>query len=210
MRGNERSGSQSFAYPNIDPCREVRTPERNYGPAQLPGGAVVTPLARRLAAERGIDLAASTAPARMGASSPRMSSRPRRAAAGRALATGPSADEIKAIYRRHAVRGNPARRHAPHHRPRLTEAKQTVPHFYLTTDIDLDTLLTLREEANAAARKDADGEPAFKLSINDFIIKALGWRCNACRPPMRCGRRTASCASSNPISALRWRSTAGC
>src|SRR5205085_6955626 len=40
----------------MEPFREVRTPERNYGPARLPGGTVVTPLARRLAGEVGIDL----------------------------------------------------------------------------------------------------------------------------------------------------------
>src|SRR5262249_61883841 len=40
----------------LDPFHEVRTPERNWGPAKLPGGAVVTPLARRLAGEAGVDL----------------------------------------------------------------------------------------------------------------------------------------------------------
>src|SRR5499425_3080607 len=44
----------------LDPFFEVRTPDRNYGPAKLPGGAVVTPLARRLAADAGIDLARVT------------------------------------------------------------------------------------------------------------------------------------------------------
>ena len=47
---------RSFAYPHMDPFHEVRTPARNFGPARLPGGATVTPLARRLAGERGIDL----------------------------------------------------------------------------------------------------------------------------------------------------------
>jgi pyruvate dehydrogenase E2 component (dihydrolipoamide acetyltransferase) len=56
---------------------------------------------------------------------------------------------------------------------RLTEAKQTVPHFYLTLDVALDAVLALREDANAAAPKGADGEPAFKFSVNDFVIKAL-------------------------------------
>ena len=41
----------------MEPFREVRSPERNFGPARLPGGTVVTPLARRLAGEAGIDLA---------------------------------------------------------------------------------------------------------------------------------------------------------
>src|SRR5262245_43630498 len=53
LRGNERTG----VIAPLDPFFEVRTPERNYGPARLAGGTTVTPLARRLAAEAGIDLA---------------------------------------------------------------------------------------------------------------------------------------------------------
>jgi pyruvate dehydrogenase E2 component (dihydrolipoamide acetyltransferase) len=56
---------------------------------------------------------------------------------------------------------------------RLTESKQTVPHFYLTVDCELDTLLAAREAINAAAPKDKDGKPAYKVSVNDFVIKAL-------------------------------------
>jgi pyruvate dehydrogenase E2 component (dihydrolipoamide acetyltransferase) len=56
---------------------------------------------------------------------------------------------------------------------RLLESKQTIPHFYLTIDCELDALLALREQINAAAPKDKDGKPTFKLSVNDFVIKAL-------------------------------------
>ncbi|MBK3397567.1 MULTISPECIES: 2-oxo acid dehydrogenase subunit E2 [Methylobacterium] len=56
---------------------------------------------------------------------------------------------------------------------RLVESKQTVPHFYLSLDVELDALLSLREQVNAGATKDKDGKPAFKLSVNDFVIKAL-------------------------------------
>jgi pyruvate dehydrogenase E2 component (dihydrolipoamide acetyltransferase) len=56
---------------------------------------------------------------------------------------------------------------------RLVEAKQTIPHFYLTVDCELDALLALREQINAAAPKDKDGKPAYKVSVNDFVIKAL-------------------------------------
>jgi pyruvate dehydrogenase E2 component (dihydrolipoamide acetyltransferase) len=55
---------------------------------------------------------------------------------------------------------------------RLVEAKQSIPHFYLTADIGTDALLKLRTDANAAAPKGKDGAPAFKLSLNDFVIKA--------------------------------------
>jgi pyruvate dehydrogenase E2 component (dihydrolipoamide acetyltransferase) len=55
---------------------------------------------------------------------------------------------------------------------RIVEAKQTIPHFYLTADIEIGRLIAMREEANAAAPQDAAGNPAFKFSLNDFIIKA--------------------------------------
>ncbi len=53
---------------------------------------------------------------------------------------------------------------------RLTEAKQTIPHFYVSMDIELDALLKLRAELNAKSAKDGPG--AFKLSVNDLVIKA--------------------------------------
>jgi pyruvate dehydrogenase E2 component (dihydrolipoamide acetyltransferase) len=53
---------------------------------------------------------------------------------------------------------------------RLAESKQTVPHFYLTSNIEIDALLKLRAELNAKSTKDGPG--AFKLSVNDLIIKA--------------------------------------
>src|SRR5690606_23975658 len=59
---------------------------------------------------------------------------------------------------------------------RLVEAKATVPHFYLTLDCEIDALLALRKQINDAApvRKTDNGEePAFKLSGNDLVIKAL-------------------------------------
>jgi pyruvate dehydrogenase E2 component (dihydrolipoamide acetyltransferase) len=59
---------------------------------------------------------------------------------------------------------------------RLVEAKSTVPHFYLTVDCELDALLGLRKQLNdvAPVRKTEKGEePAYKLSVNDLIIKAL-------------------------------------
>lgn len=55
---------------------------------------------------------------------------------------------------------------------RLTEAKSTIPHFYLTRDCTLDALLKLRAELNAAAPV-SDDKPAYKLSVNDFVIKAM-------------------------------------
>jgi pyruvate dehydrogenase E2 component (dihydrolipoamide acetyltransferase) len=56
---------------------------------------------------------------------------------------------------------------------RLVEAKQTIPHFYLTMDTEIDALLQLRADINAAAPVDKDGKPAWKVSVNDMVIKAL-------------------------------------
>ncbi|MGH6801197.1 MAG: pyruvate dehydrogenase complex dihydrolipoamide acetyltransferase, partial [Methylocella sp.] len=56
---------------------------------------------------------------------------------------------------------------------RLVEASRTIPHFYLTADCNLDALLSLRESINAAAPKDKESKPSYKISVNDFIVKAL-------------------------------------
>jgi pyruvate dehydrogenase E2 component (dihydrolipoyllysine-residue acetyltransferase) len=56
---------------------------------------------------------------------------------------------------------------------RLTASVQTVPHFYLTMDCDIGKLLAAREEINASAPKDKEKKPAYKLSVNDFVIKAM-------------------------------------
>jgi pyruvate dehydrogenase E2 component (dihydrolipoamide acetyltransferase) len=160
----------------MDPFREVRTPERNYGPAKLASGTVVTPLARRLAGERGIDLL------RISGSGPhgRIVARDvEQAAPGAtvgaapaAMASGASAAQVKALYEGIAYEEMPLDSMRRTIATRLVEAKQTIPHFYLTADLDSGRLIAMREEANAAAPKNKDGQPAFKLSLNDFIIKA--------------------------------------
>src|SRR5262249_53299742 len=166
----------------LDPFFEVRTPERNYGPARLPGGRSVPPLARRLAAEGGIDLATISPSGPHGrivardveaAARATPKAAPRRvAAAGVALAAGPSAEDVKALYRDVPFQEVPLDGMRTTIATRLVQAKQTIPHFYLTADVEIGRLISLREDANAAAPKDSDGKPAFKLSLNDLIIKA--------------------------------------
>src|ERR1700733_1759610 len=160
----------------LDPFFEVRTPERNFGPARLSGGISVTPLARRLASESGIDLSRlkGSGPhgrivARDVESAPRVQTAPSLAA----LAEGPTADQVKALYDPAGYEEVPLDAMRKTIAARLQQAKQTIPHFYLTTDITIDRLIALREEANAAAPKDRDGKSLFKLSLNDFIIRAL-------------------------------------
>jgi len=154
----------------MDPWREVRTPERNFGPARLASGAQVTPLARRLAGERGIDLT------RISGSGPhgRIVARDVEKAlpASAPAASGATAAQVKALYEGVAYEEVPLDGMRKTIAKRLIEAKQTIPHFYLTADVEIGALMAMREAANAAAPEN-DGTPAFKLSLNDFIIKAL-------------------------------------
>jgi len=159
----------------LDPFFEVRTPDRNYGPARLSGGVTVTPLARRLAAESGIDLSRLTGSGphgRIVAHDIATAPRPVRAPLA-AKAEGPSADEVKALFAPDAYEEVPLDGMRRTIAARLTQAIQTIPHFYLTADVEIDRLIKLREEANLGAPKDKDGGTAFKLSLNDFIIRAL-------------------------------------
>jgi pyruvate dehydrogenase E2 component (dihydrolipoamide acetyltransferase) len=155
----------------LDPFHEVHSPERNFGPAKLSGGTFITPLARRLASERGIDLS------RVSGSGPHgriVAADVEKAApsAAPAMVTGASAAQVKALYEGIAYEEVPLDGMRATIAKRLVEAKQTIPHFYLTADMDVGRLIAMREEANGAAPKSEDGQPAFRLSLNDFIIKA--------------------------------------
>jgi pyruvate dehydrogenase E2 component (dihydrolipoamide acetyltransferase) len=127
-------------------------------------------LARRLASERGIDLT------RISGSGPRgrvvASDVEKSAPAAAPMAGGASAAQVKALYEGIAYEEVPLDTMRATIARRLVEAKQTIPHFYLTGDIDIGRLIAMREEASAAAPTAKDGTPAFKLSLNDFIIKA--------------------------------------
>lgn len=168
----------------LEPFREVRTPERNYGPARLSSGATATPFARRLAAEAGIDLARITPSGpharimardigiAMAAAGGRSAAAPVAEPAARPPASF-NAAKVKALYAPgtyEEVALDSMRRTIA---ARLVEAKQTIPHFYLTTDVELDALMEAREQANAKAKRGPDGKPLYRLSVNDFLIKAL-------------------------------------
>jgi pyruvate dehydrogenase E2 component (dihydrolipoamide acetyltransferase) len=154
----------------MDLFREVRTPDRNFGSARLAGGITVTPLARRLAGENGIDLTRITGSGPHG----RIVARDVEAriviAPARGGVAGPSASDILALYRDVPLEEVPLDGMRRTIAARLTQAKQTIPHFYLTADVTLDALLKVRGDANAAAPQGAGN---YKLSVNDFIIKAL-------------------------------------
>jgi pyruvate dehydrogenase E2 component (dihydrolipoamide acetyltransferase) len=144
-----------------------------------------SPLARRLAKEAGIDLA------RVQGSGPhgRVIARDVEAAkSGKGLVAptpaaavaappapvqAPSDEKIRALFEAGSYEAVPHDNVRKVIARRLLEAKLTIPHFYLTVDCDIGRLLSAREEINAAASKDKDGKPAYKISVNDFVIKAL-------------------------------------
>jgi pyruvate dehydrogenase E2 component (dihydrolipoamide acetyltransferase) len=141
-----------------------------------------SPLAKRLAKEAGIDIAAvsGTGPkgrvvkadvekAKATGVAPKAAAAP---AAGAAMAKGLGRDQVVSMYEEGTYDLVPADGMRKTVAARLTESKQTVPHFYLTLDCRIDDLMKAREDINAAAPKDKDGKPAYKLSVNDFVMKA--------------------------------------
>ena len=95
------------------------------------------------------------------------------AAAGPAIAPSMSDQQIRSLYEEGSYDFVPHDGMRRTIAQRLTASVQTIPHFYETMDCDVGKLIAAREEINAAAPKDKDGKPAYKLSVNDFVIKAL-------------------------------------
>lgn len=144
----------------------------------VPAGdrVLATPLAKRLAKEKGINLAqvkGSGPRGRIIAADILGAPKTNQAATISApLASGPSSQAVKALYQEGSYQEIPHDSMRKVIAKRLLESKQTVPHFYLTADCELDALLALREQINAAAPLQ-EGKPAYKVSVNDFVIKAM-------------------------------------
>ena len=182
--------------PKAEPKPEAPKAEEKPAPAPTPAPAPAakseegdrvkaSPLARRIAAEKGVDLSGVSGsgpngrivkadvegakPGAAAAPAARSEAAPKAEAAAPAPAAAPG--EAKAVWYDESI---------PHEvsklsnirktiARRLTEAKQTIPHIYLTVDIRLDALLKLRGELNKGLEK-----RGVKLSVNDMLIKALG------------------------------------
>jgi pyruvate dehydrogenase E2 component (dihydrolipoamide acetyltransferase) len=142
-----------------------------------------SPLARRLAKESHIDLtrvqgsgphgrviARDIEAAKLGKGMRAATGAP--AAAAIPTAASPSDAQIRALYQDGSYDFVPHDSMRKIIAQRLTLSKQTIPHFYLTLDCDIGKLLAGRTEINAAAPV-KDGQPAYKISVNDFVIKAL-------------------------------------
>jgi pyruvate dehydrogenase E2 component (dihydrolipoamide acetyltransferase) len=157
-------------------------------PATSTNGRVfASPLAKRLAKEAGIDVAAIEGSGPHGrvverdvkaaiAGGGAKKATPQAAASAPkapALAAGMSDETIKKLFEPGSFEEVPHDSMRKVIAKRLVEAKQTIPHFYLTVDCNLTSLLAAREAINAAAPKGKDKQPAYKISVNDFVIKAL-------------------------------------
>ncbi len=187
-------GDKAPAVPESSPAIEVGAKAAT-DPVPAPKAAdgnriFSSPLARRLAQLNGLDLKAlsgsgphgrivkrdieaalaagtgKATPAAAAAEAPK-------AAAAPAMATGPSADQVLKLFDKDSYELVPHDGMRKTIAKRLTESKQTIPHFYVSVDCELDALLALRAQLNDAAAKDKEGKPAYKLSVNDMTIKAL-------------------------------------
>ena len=183
--------------PTATPKADLQVQPTVASPAKAEGARVfASPLARRMSKEFGIDLskvvgsgphgrvierdvkaahekggAALTAAPETKAA-PASAPAPAAAPAPKpALAAGPSDEMTKKLFAPGSFEEIPHDGMRKTIARRLTEAKQTIPHFYVTVDCQLDALLALREQINSAAPV-ADGKPAYKLSVNDLVIKA--------------------------------------
>ncbi|MFL5034855.1 MAG: pyruvate dehydrogenase complex dihydrolipoamide acetyltransferase [Microvirga sp.] len=155
------------------------------------GRVVASPLARRIAKEAGLEIAMiqgsgphgrvierDVRAAAAGGAPPKAApaaapAAPAAAAKPPSAPAAPSDAQVKALFEPGSYEEIPHDNMRKTIARRLTEARQTVPQFYLTMDCEIDALLKLREQVNAAAPKDKDGKPAWKVSVNDMAIKAL-------------------------------------
>jgi pyruvate dehydrogenase E2 component (dihydrolipoamide acetyltransferase) len=156
-------------------------PAKADGKANGSARLFASPLARRIAKEKGIDLAALKGSGPHGrivlkdVEGAKPGARPAPAPAPQAAPpVAAMADEaIARFYEPGTYEVVPHDGMRKIIAARLLQAKQTIPHFYLTLSCDIENLLAVREKLNAHAPRDKDKTPAWKLSVNDFIIKAL-------------------------------------
>jgi pyruvate dehydrogenase E2 component (dihydrolipoamide acetyltransferase) len=186
--------AQAAAKPAAAPSKQAEAPAQPPKAAAAPAAAAPqangqtrifsSPLARRLAKDAGIELGringsgphgrviardVESARSGKGLKAPAAGA----AAAAPALAAGPSEQQVRAMFADGSYDVVPHDNMRKIIAQRLTQSKQTIPHFYLTIDCDIGKLVAAREEINAAAPKNKEGKPAYKLSVNDFVIKAL-------------------------------------
>lgn len=180
--------SSPVAAPAADGGKEAGPAGGSDAPAPAPAAATsadgarifASPLARRIAADKGIDLATVTGSGPRGrivkadvegttatAPAPTKNAAAPAPAATAAIASGPATDTVLRMYEDRETEEIALDGMRKTIAARLTEAKQSIPHFYLRRDIKLDALLSFRSQLNKQLEK-----RGAKLSVNDFIIKA--------------------------------------
>jgi pyruvate dehydrogenase E2 component (dihydrolipoamide acetyltransferase) len=186
---NSKTANSNAAAPLAPPpseSRDIPPAAAKQAGAVLNGHGKVfsSPLARRLAKEANIDLSAITGTGPHGrvvksdVEAAKSGKAPLKTAPGAVSApaagfmpTGMTKQQVLALYPEGSYELVPNDGMRKVVAARLTESKQTVPHFYLTLDCKIDALLAAREQINAAAPV-KDGKPTYRLSVNDFVIKA--------------------------------------
>jgi pyruvate dehydrogenase E2 component (dihydrolipoamide acetyltransferase) len=166
------------------PAAAVPAPQAAAPAAQTNGHGRIfsSPLARRLAKEAGIELARITGSGPHGrviardveqAKSGKGLKAPAAAPGAPSIAPSMTDQQILALFEPGSYEIVPHDGMRRTIAQRLTAATQTIPTFYLTIDCDIGRLLDAREQINASAPKDKEKKPLYKLSVNDFVIKAL-------------------------------------
>ena len=182
--------------PKEEKSEAAPAPAANAAPAAAPAPAAkaepsgervfASPLARRLAKEAGLDLSAVSGSGPRGrivksdiektVASGGAKAAPATAAAAAAsaptAAKGMSEEAVLKLFEQGSYELVPHDGMRKTIAKRLQESKQTIPHFYVSVDCELDALMALRAQLNAAS-PEKDGKPTYKLSVNDMVIKAL-------------------------------------
>lgn len=179
--------AQSFSIPTVTPAKAGAglspvIADTQPGPGlrrddEVKGAGIrATPLARRLAKQAGVSLNLLTGSGPRGrivAADIQVAKPAKAAAVATSLSAGMETAAIRALYQDGSYDVKPLDGMRRTIAERLVQSKQTIPHFYLSATCTIDTLMATRERLNAAAPKTADKSPQYKLSINDFIIKAM-------------------------------------
>ena len=174
-RASDASSSMSASKP---PSPESAAPQSANGHTRI----FSSPLARRLASEAGIELARIEGSGPHGrivardveqAKSGKGLKAPAAPAGAPAIAPSMSDKQILSLFEDGSYERVPHDNMRRTIAQRLTASIQTIPHFYLTMDCDIGRLLSAREDINASAPKDKEKKSLYKLSVNDFVIKAM-------------------------------------
>jgi pyruvate dehydrogenase E2 component (dihydrolipoamide acetyltransferase) len=194
-KGGDAAPAKAEA-PKEEKSEAAPAPAANAAPAAAPAPAAkaeksgervfASPLARRLAKEAGLDLSAVSGSGPRGrivksdiektVASGGAKAAPATAAAAAAsaptAAKGMSEEAVLKLFEQGSYELVPHDGMRKTIAKRLQESKQTIPHFYVSVDCELDALMALRAQLNAAS-PEKDGKPTYKLSVNDMVIKAL-------------------------------------